>query len=77
MVGAYASVAKNGEVSAPIKGTAGVLVMQLYAQDKLNETFDAKEEAGSLQSLYQRLSSRVVNDLYLKANVKDLRYKFF
>jgi peptidyl-prolyl cis-trans isomerase D len=77
MVGAYASVAKKGEVSAPIKGTAGVLVMQLYAQDKLNETFDAKEEAGSLQSLYQRLSSRVVNDLYLKANVKDLRYKFF
>jgi peptidyl-prolyl cis-trans isomerase D len=77
LVGAYASVAELNKVSAPVKGTAGVLVMQLYAKDKLNETFDAKEEESSLQGLYQRLSSRISNDLYLKANVKDLRYKFF
>jgi peptidyl-prolyl cis-trans isomerase D len=77
LVGAYASVAELNKVSAPVKGTAGVLVMQLYAKDKLNETYDAKEEENTLQSLYQRLSTRVSNDLYLKANVKDLRYKFF
>jgi peptidyl-prolyl cis-trans isomerase D len=77
LVGAYASVAEVNKVSAPIKGTAGVLVMQLYAKDKLNETYEAKDEESSLQGLYQRLSSRVINDLYLKANVKDLRYKFF
>jgi peptidyl-prolyl cis-trans isomerase D len=77
MVGAYASVAETGKVSAPVKGTAGVLVMQLYAKDKLNETFDAQGEESSIQGLYERLSTRVINDLYLKANVKDLRYKFF
>lgn len=77
MVSAYASVAELNKVSAPIKGSAAVLVMQLYSKDKLNETYDAKEEESSLQGLYQRLSSRISNDLYLKAKVKDLRYKFF
>ena len=44
LVGAYASAAEVNQLSAPIKGNAGVFVLQVYGKDKLNETFDAKEE---------------------------------
>ena len=44
LVGAYASAAEVNQLSAPIKGNAGVFVLQVYGKDKLNETFDAKAE---------------------------------
>lgn len=77
LVGAYASVAELNKLSAPIKGNAGVFVLQPYAKDKLNETYNQKEEETSLQSMHARLASRFMNELYLKANVKDNRYLFF
>ncbi|WP_071147022.1 peptidylprolyl isomerase [Bacteroides ihuae] len=77
LVGAYASVAELNKLSAPIKGSAGVFVLQVFAKEKLNETFDAKVEEATQQSMYQRLASRFINDLYLKADVKDKRYLFF
>ena len=77
LVGAYASVAQMGKVSAPIKGSAGVYVLQMYGQDKLKETFNAKEEEATLTNMHARFASRLVNDLYLKGNVKDTRYLFF
>ncbi|WP_077155002.1 peptidylprolyl isomerase [Bacteroides bouchesdurhonensis] len=77
LVGAYASVAEMNKLSAPIKGNAGVFVLQMYAKDKLNETFDAKEEEAKQTSMHERLAGRLMNDLYLKANVKDTRYMFF
>ncbi len=77
LVGAYASVAQVNKLSAPIKGTAGVYVLQVYAQDKQDEQFDAKAEEATLTSTHARFASRLMNDLYLKANVKDTRYLFF
>lgn len=77
LVGAYASVAELNKISTPIKGNAGVFVVQLYAKDKLNETFNQKQEEATLQSMHVRLASRFMNDLYLKGNVKDTRYLFF
>lgn len=77
LVGAYASVAELNKLSAPIKGNAGVFVVQLYAKDKLNETFNQKQEETTLQSMHARLASRFMNDLYLKGEVKDKRYLFF
>ena len=77
LVGAYASVAQMNKLSQPIKGNAGVMVMQVYAKENQNETFDAKAEEGNMQSMHQRMLSRYMNDLYLKANVKDNRYLFF
>lgn len=77
LVGAYASVAELNKLSAPIKGNAGVFVLQPYAKDKLNETYNQKEEETTLQNMHVRLASRFMNDLYLKANVKDKRYLFF
>lgn len=77
LVGAYASVAELNKLSAPIKGNAGVFVLQMYAKDKLNETFDAKTEEATLENMHSRLAGRLMNDLYLKGEVKDSRYLFF
>lgn len=77
LVGAYASVADLNKVSAPIKGNAGVFVLQMYAKDKLNEKFDVKAEEATLQAMHARFASRLMNDLYLKGEVKDTRYLFF
>lgn len=77
LVGAYASVAELNKLSAPIKGNAGVFVLQMYAKDKLNETFDVKAEEATLENMHARLAGRLMNDLYLKAEVKDTRYMFF
>lgn len=77
LVGAYAFVAPINHMSQPIKGNAGVMVLQVYAKENQNETFDAKAEENNLQSMHQRMLNRYMNDLYLKANVKDNRYLFF
>ena len=77
LVGAYASVAEMNKLSTPIKGNAGVFVLQVYGKDKLNETFDAKTEEATLANMHARFASRLMNDLYLKANVKDTRFLFF
>lgn len=78
LVSAYASVGAMNQLSAPIKGNAGVFVLQPYAEEKLNKTYDEKAEVDKLQGMYTNLVVRqFVNDLYLKANVKDDRYLFF
>lgn len=77
LVGAYTSVGELNKLSSPIKGNAGVFVVQMYAKDKLNETFDQKAEETTLQNMHARLASRFMNDLYLKGEVKDKRYLFF
>ena len=77
LVGAYASVAQLNELSAPIKGNGGVFVLQVYSKEKLNETFDKETEEKNLKNAHARMASQFINDLYLKANVKDKRYLFF
>lgn len=78
VVSAYASVAETGKVSAPLKGMAGVVVLQPYAKENQSETFEAENEQTSLAARYARMAAQqMLNDLYLKANVKDQRYLFF
>ncbi|MCE9106414.1 peptidylprolyl isomerase [Bacteroides pyogenes] len=77
LVGAYASVAEADKLSEPIKGNAGVFVLQMYGKEKTNETFDVKEEENVLTNMHARFASRMMNDLYLKGKVKDTRYLFF
>lgn len=77
LVGAYASVGEQGQLSQPLKGNAGVFVLQSYAKDKLNEEYNEENEMNSLSSMHARLASQLLNDLYLKADVKDTRYLFF
>ncbi len=77
MVSAYASVAQLNQLSAPIQGNAGVYVLQVYGEDKINETYDQKAEEQKLESTYVRFVSRLMNDLYMKAGVVDGRYLYF
>ncbi len=77
LIGAYASVAKVNQLSAPIKGNGGVFVLQIIAQEKLNETYNPKSETASLESMHARMASQFINDLYIKADVVDTRYLFF
>jgi peptidyl-prolyl cis-trans isomerase D len=77
LVNAHASVASINQLSQPIKGNAGVMVLQVYAKENQNETFSRETEQNSLKGMHERMLSRYINDLYLKANVKDNRYLFF
>ena len=77
LVGAYASIAELNKLSAPIKGNGGVFVLQPYAKEKLNETFNQETEESILESMHVRMASQFINDLYLNADVKDNRYLFF
>ncbi len=77
LVSAYASVAELNKLSTPIKGNGGVFVLQAYAKEKLNETYNQETEESTIANMHTRMASQFINDLYLKANVKDKRYLFF
>lgn len=78
LVSAYASVAELNKLGAPIKGNGGVFVLQSYAKDKLNDEYDQKAEEATLVNMHARMAaSQAINDLYLKAEVKDSRYLYF
>lgn len=78
MVSAQAAKAAKGAVVGPFKGNNGVFVMQVVNKNKTSEKFDAKQEQASLsQKNLQSAFQSLINSLYLKADVTDLRYKFF
>ena len=77
LVSAYASVGEMNQLSTPIKGNGGVFVLQTYAQEKLDNAYNQEDEEAALVGLYSRMASQFLNDLYLKADVKDTRYLFF
>ncbi|MDR0895012.1 MAG: SurA N-terminal domain-containing protein [Prevotellaceae bacterium] len=77
MVSAYASVAQTGNVSQPIKGYGGLLLMQQYATEKSSETYDQAAEEARLSQTHATQAGQFVNDLYLKGKVTDNRYLFF
>lgn len=77
VIGAYAAKTAVNQVSAPIKGNAGVYMIQVIQKDKTAETYDAKKEETTLSNMAARMSSQFINDLYQRANVVDERYLFF
>lgn len=77
LVSAYASVAPLNQLSQPIKGNNGVMVMQVYAKENLNETFSKETEEANMKSMHERMLTRFMNDLYQKGKVRDSRYLFF
>lgn len=76
-ISAYASKTEVGKTSAPIKGSAGVYMIQVYNKEKSAETFDAKQEKASLEAMAARYASQCIYELREKGKVKDERYKFF
>lgn len=77
VIGAYAAKTAVNQVSAPMKGNAGVYMIQVLQKDKTAETYDAKKEETTLSNMAARMSSQFINDLYQRANVVDERYLFF
>ena len=77
VLGAVASQSEINKLSAPIKGNAGVYVMQVINKENNAEEFNAKNEESTLSMMSTRYASSFINDLYEKANVKDSRYLYF
>ena len=78
VIGAYASKTDVNKLSAPIKGTRGVYMIQVYNKEKSSEEFDAKAEEATLANMTANIAIRqFIGDLYQKAEVKDSRYLFF
>ena len=77
VLSAYASICQLNKLTGPVKGNAAVFVFQPYNKEKLKEVYNQKDEEQKVKSMAMRVVSRFVNDLYIKANVKDTRYLFF
>ncbi len=78
VIGAYASKTDVNKLSAPIKGTRGVYMIQVYNKEKSSEEFDTKAEEATLANMTANIAIRqFIGDLYQKAEVKDSRYLFF
>ena len=73
-ISAYASKTELNKVSAPIKGNAGVYMIQVYNQEKSAEKFDAKKEETALSNM---AAGQCIYELRDKAEIVDQRYLFF
>jgi peptidyl-prolyl cis-trans isomerase D len=72
------SKTEKGQFAGPIKGNNGVYMLQVLDKKQSEEKYDEKAEvAQTANSNFRYISQSLLNDLYMKANVKDLRYKFF
>ena len=76
-ISAYASKTDVEKVSAPIKGNAGVYMIQVYAKDKGSEEFDAKKEESALSSMNSAYANQCISELREKGKVTDQRYLYF
>ena len=66
-ISAYASKTELNKVSAPIKGNAGVYMIQVYNQEKSAEKFDAKKEETALSNMAARYAGQCIYELRDKA----------
>ena len=76
-ISAYASKTELNKVSAPIKGNAGVYMIQVYNQEKSAKKFDAKKEETALSNMAARYAGQCIYELRDKAEIVDQRYLFF
>lgn len=77
-VSAVASRTPEGQFAPAFKGNNGVFMLQVIGKTDKPEgfDFDSERELVAQTSLRTNIQS-AINDLYLNANVKDRRYKFF
>ncbi len=77
-VSAAASKTALNKVSTPIKGNAGVYMVQVYNRVSGSEKLDTKKEEELLNNMAIRMAGQqILNDLYQKAEVVDNRYLYF
>ena len=78
ILNAYAAYGPLNTVVGPLKGNAGVYVINVINREQSTEEYDAKQQKTQLQSnsMY-RLQTQSVEVLKEKLKVVDNRYKFF
>ena len=77
-ISSVVSKTQKGQFAGPVKGNNGVYMFQVLDKKQTEEKYDEKAEmAQTANNNFRYVSQSLLNDLYLKANVKDLRYKFF
>ena len=77
VIGAVASKTAVNATSAPVKGNAGVYMVQVLSKENGSEKLDVKSEETTLTNMYSRFATQFINDLYQKAEVVDNRYLYF
>lgn len=78
LISAVAAKTAKGAFAGPVKGERGVYMFQVLNKTKTSEKLDIQNEEESIgMNHFRNVSSTIINSLYLKAKVKDNRYKFF
>lgn len=78
LLGASVAGLEKGAFTAPVRGEGGVWMAQKISDDSYASEFNDETEASRMRSLTGRVfANQVLQELYLKANVKDSRYKTF
>jgi len=78
IVSAMAYKTSKGQFAGPVKGNAGVYMIKVLDSKRFGDKFEAKTEQETTSGQnFRYISSTVMQTLYLNANVKDQRYKFF
>ena len=70
---------EEGAFSGPIQGNGAVYFLQVIKKNNGVATFNAASEQKTLENAAVRNinSNTILNELYLKSNVEDNRYRFF
>ena len=77
-LGASVMNLQREEMSAPVKGEGGVFVAQKVSPDSYSIEFDAETESTRLQSMdVSTIANQIMQQLYMDADVEDIRYKLF
>ena len=79
VVSGFAVAAKEGELSAPLKGNAAVMVLNLLNRVKSEEELDSSAEKTRIENELSYISNSrtIMQDLLEKAVVLDHRYLYF
>ncbi len=75
--GAIAGTEKGKFSSHAVKGMSGVYFFKVVDKKKNVAKFDAKQESNAVKQKAMQAAGQYMNELYLKAKIKDNRYMFF
>ncbi len=77
-IGASVMNLQREELSAPIKGEGGVYVAQKVSPDTYSIEYDVESESSRLESMdITSIANGVMQQLYMDAEVEDVRYQLF
>lgn len=75
--GAVSATAKGKFSAQPVKGNGGVYVFQVTGKTQLPTKFDAKQFETQTRQRVMQAGGQFMDELMIRAKVKDNRYLFF